>query len=69
MSAKGSTRDCKVSLEYHPSVNLAPLGDGVNIDCVEDTFAGLVEEVKPVSEKLSTAWSRSPRYSHVDVMV
>ena len=37
---------------YWPQANLIPLGDGVNIDCDEDKFYELVEEVKPVADRI-----------------
>ena len=37
---------------YWPQANLIPLGDGMNIDCDEDKFYELVEEVKPVADRI-----------------
>ena len=31
---------------------MTPLGDGMSIECTEEKFAGLVEEVKPVADKI-----------------
>jgi len=33
-------------------VNLTPLGDGMSIECTEEKFADLVEEVKPIPDRI-----------------
>jgi hypothetical protein len=37
---------------YWPKANLEPLATGMSVDCTEDKFKELVEEVKPVAQKL-----------------
>jgi hypothetical protein len=38
---------------YMPKDNLEPLASGMSTDCTEDKFRELVEEVKPVAQKLA----------------
>jgi hypothetical protein len=37
---------------YWPKANLEPLATEMSADCTEDKFKELVEEVKPVAQKL-----------------
>ena len=37
---------------YWPQANLVPLGEGISIECSEDKFAYLVEEVKPIADRI-----------------
>jgi hypothetical protein len=37
---------------YWPKINLELLAIGMSIDCTDDKFKELVEEVKPVAQKL-----------------
>jgi hypothetical protein len=37
---------------YWPKANLELLASGMSADCTEDKFRELVEEVKPVAQKL-----------------
>lgn len=37
---------------YWPQTNLVPLGEGISIECSEDKFAYLVEEVKPIADRI-----------------
>lgn len=37
---------------YWPQARLAPLGDGMAVECTEDWFTAYVEEAKPVAEKI-----------------
>jgi hypothetical protein len=37
---------------YWPKANLEPLATGMSADCTKDKFKELVEEVKPVAQKL-----------------
>jgi hypothetical protein len=38
---------------YWPKANLEPLATGMSADCTEDKFKEVVEEVKPVVQKLA----------------
>ena len=37
---------------YWPKANLTPLGEGMFVVCTEDNFAALVEEVKPIADRI-----------------
>jgi len=40
---------------YWPEANLKPLGEGMPLECDEEKFATLVEEVKHVADKIVDA--------------
>ena len=37
---------------YWPQANLAPLGDGMSLDCDEDKFAEFLGDIKPVADRI-----------------
>ena len=45
---------------YWLQANLVPLGEGMAIEWIEEKFADLVEEVKPVADKIVGSLEQEP---------
>jgi len=45
---------------YWPKANLVPLGEGISIDCSEEKFTALVEEVKPIADRIVDTLEQEP---------
>jgi len=45
---------------YWLQANLVPLGEGMAIEWTEEQFADLVEEVKPVADKIVGSLEQEP---------
>ena len=37
---------------YWPKANLIPLGEGMSVECTEERFADLMEEMKPIADRI-----------------
>jgi hypothetical protein len=45
---------------FLPSANLALIGDGLAVGCLEEKFSGYVEEMKPFADKVISGLEQSP---------
>ena len=45
---------------YWPKVNLTPLGEGMSVECTEERFADLMEEMKPIADRIVDVLEQEP---------
>ena len=41
-------------------MNLTPLGEGIVVECLEEKFVDLVEEVKPIADRIVDGLEQEP---------
>lgn len=45
---------------YWPKANLTPLGEGMSVECTEERFADLMEEMKPIADRIVDVLEQEP---------